>query len=83
VKYTFLPFVNKEKLARRVQAVAFSVWSAWPEGREKPAIVSLFEVPGCFAGSTEGPQSSRLASVWKKDERHKPASFSYLMVCGW
>lgn len=73
--YTFPPSVNQEKLARRVPTVAFSVWSVWPEGRERPAIVSLFEVPGCFAGPTEGPQSGRLSSVWKKDERQRPRVF--------
>jgi len=78
--YTFPPFVSKEKLARRVPAVAFSVWSVWPEGRKRPATVSLFEIPGCFAGPTEGPQSGRLSSMWKKDERHKPASFSYSLL---
>jgi hypothetical protein len=74
-KYTFPPFVSEEKLARRVPTVAFSVWSVWPGGRERPAIVSLFEVPGCFAGPTEEPQSGRLSSLWKKDERQRPRVF--------
>ncbi|GEN34539.1 hypothetical protein ADA01nite_19990 [Aneurinibacillus danicus] len=38
-------------------------------------MVSPLEVPGCFAGPTEGPQSGRLSFVWKKDERHRPRVF--------
>jgi hypothetical protein len=28
-----------------------------PEGRKRPATVSLFEIPGCFAGPIEEPQT--------------------------
>ncbi|WP_286887605.1 hypothetical protein, partial [Aneurinibacillus sp. UBA3580] len=77
--YAFPPSVNQEKLARRVPTVAFSVWSVGPEGRKRPATVSLFELPGCFAGPTEGSQSDRLSSMWKKDERQRPRVFLILV----
>jgi hypothetical protein len=79
--FYLIDFVSREKQVRKASTFPSiskrgkTREACGTEGGKDRTRVSLLEVPRCLAGPTEGPQSGRLASLRKKDERQRPRVF--------
>jgi hypothetical protein len=76
VTYTFPPLVSEEKLARRVPNVAFSVWSVWHEGRERPDKSLPPRYTQMFGRSDRRATKRPFVFYVEKGRAATPASFS-------